>query len=167
MITRSIRKIYIHCSATPPDMEVYAKDIDRWHKANGWSGIGYHDVIPRNGMVEKGRPLHKAGAHVKGHNKDSIGICLVGGVTADMIPISNYTPAQWKALRGLLVEYLERFPKATIHGHNEADPSKACPCFDVQQWLHEKPLVFNSPKIVQPEKLTFCEQLVKMFKQFF
>jgi len=73
---RKISKVIIHHSASPVDTTV--EQIDEWHKARGWSGIGYHWVLLEDGTWAKGRPENKTGAHCKGHNKDSIGICITG-----------------------------------------------------------------------------------------
>ena len=77
---RGITTIAVHCAATTPDMDIGAATIDRWHKERGFSSIGYHYVIRRDGTLETGRPLNTPGAHVQGHNAHSIGICLAGGV---------------------------------------------------------------------------------------
>jgi len=66
---RPIDTLILHCSATPPDMDIGVAEIDTWHKAQGWKRIGYHFVIRRNGIVERGRPLAQIGAHVEGHNR--------------------------------------------------------------------------------------------------
>ena len=133
---RDIKKIIIHCAATRPSMDVGVKEIRDWHiKGNGWSDIGYHGVIRRDGTLESGRPIDQPGAHTSGHNKDSIGICLVGGVKEDgKTPESNFTAAQWDTLKRVIHDLLQKFPNATIHGHNEF-AAKACPSFDVQKWL--------------------------------
>tara|TARA_R100001440_G_scaffold26488_2_gene43202 strand:+ start:8948 stop:9355 length:408 start_codon:yes stop_codon:yes gene_type:complete len=126
---RRIDKIFIHCSATPPDMYVDADLIDVWHKQRGWSGCGYHYVIKRDGQIELGRPIEKIGAHVKGFNKSSIGICYCGGVDGDMKEEDNRTDDQKKSLL-LLLNYLKNvFPKAEVHGHRDFSP-KFCPSFD-------------------------------------
>ena len=72
---RHINEIIIHCSATPEGRDYTVADIDRWHKARGWRGIGYHYVIYRDGSVHAGRPVEQIGAHCTGHNANSIGIC--------------------------------------------------------------------------------------------
>src|SRR5690606_114532 len=77
---RFINLLVIHCAATTPLMDIGAKEIDVWHKQRGWSKIGYHFVIRRNGVIEKGRDISEVGAHVEGYNKNSIGICMVGGI---------------------------------------------------------------------------------------
>ena len=72
---RKIDKIIIHCSATKEGIDFKAKDIDVWHRNQGWDGIGYHYVVDLDGTVEKGRNIEKAGAHTVGQNANSIGIC--------------------------------------------------------------------------------------------
>ena len=135
---RKIDKIIIHCSATPPSMDIDAKEIDRWHRNKGWSQIGYHFVIKRDGEIQDGRPLELIGAHVKGYNTGSIGICLVGGVEEGNVSHAqdNFTDKQWRSLRNLLKICKADYKKATIHGHNEY-ANKACPSFDVQYELSE------------------------------
>lgn len=132
---RLIDKIIIHCSATQSKMDIGAKEIRQWHKAKGWSDIGYHLCIRRDGTVELGRDINRVGAHVSGHNTGSIGICLIGGVDARMMPESNYTNDQWRSLRNTLRFLKLDYPSASIHGHNEFTKMKACPCFDVPEEL--------------------------------
>jgi len=129
---RQINRIIIHCTATPEGRDHTAKEIDRWHKSQGWAEIGYHYVIRLDGTVEDGRPVHKVGAHVKGHNADSIGVVYVGGCDKSMKPKDTRTAAQRKALRDLIANLRENYPRATVHGHNEFDKGKACPSFNVR-----------------------------------
>lgn len=136
-MTRRINTIIVHCSATPPDRDVSAADIDRWHRERGWLKIGYHFVIRRSGRVENGRHLNEPGAHARGHNKHSIGICMVGGVDDKLNPESNFTEAQWFSLEELLRTLVEDHDVRII-GHNEVS-SKACPSFNVQEWLSTIP----------------------------
>ena len=77
---REIKQIHIHCSATKTD-NISASTIRRWHLQRGWSDIGYHYVIGLDGKIEAGRPVSKIGAHAKGYNKTSIGICYIGGLS--------------------------------------------------------------------------------------
>ena len=77
---REINKIVVHCSATQEGKNISAATIDKWHKKRGWRGIGYHYVIALDGSMEYGRPVEQIGAHVKGMNKNSIGIVYIGGV---------------------------------------------------------------------------------------
>jgi N-acetyl-anhydromuramyl-L-alanine amidase AmpD len=130
----------IHCSATPPSMDIGAEEIDQWHKANGWNGIGYHYVIRRDGMVELGRPLQDIGAHARGYNSCSVGVCMVGGTREDYKdrPENNFTPEQWGALAFLLNNITNTYRGIKIIGHNDV-ADKACPSFDVQEYLNPKP----------------------------
>lgn len=133
---RQIKEIILHCTATQEGREVHVADVDRWHKQQGWECIGYHYLITIDGKIEKGRPEWKIGAHCKGRNNVSIGIAYVGGVDYQGKPKDTRTDAQKRALVQLLRELKGRYPKATIHGHNEF-AAKACPSFNVQKWLTE------------------------------
>ncbi len=137
MIRRTTNLIVVHCSATRPDQDIGAAEIRRWHvEDNGWSDIGYHQVIRRNGSIELGRDLRQSGAHAKGFNRNSIGVCLVGGVNFVHDPDDNFTDKQYTSL-GITLEYWKRiYPQAEIVGHRDLpDVSKACPSFDVAAWL--------------------------------
>lgn len=129
---RRIDEIIIHCTATVEGKDFRAKDIDKWHKQKGWKGIGYHYVIDLDGNVEKGRPDEDVGAHTVGHNAHSIGVVYVGGVDKNLKAKDTRTPEQKEALWGLLRQLLCKYPKATIHGHNEF-AKKDCPSFNVQK----------------------------------
>lgn len=135
---RHIDEIIIHCSATPEGKDYTVDQIRDWHvRGNGWQDIGYHYVIYRDGSVHEGRPEGMIGAHTRGHNARSIGVCYVGGCAADgKTPKDTRTPAQRKALKDLVRRLLEKYPGATVHGHNEF-ARKACPSFDVRKeaWL--------------------------------
>lgn len=126
---RNINLIIVHCSATPEGRNVAVADIDRWHRERGFDGIGYHYVVYIDGSVHEGRPLNKVGAHCKGHNAHSIGICYVGGVDLNGKPKDTRTLAQKDALVNLLMRLKRRFPKAVIRGHRDF-AAKACPSFD-------------------------------------
>ena len=130
---RKIDKIIIHCSATPEGKDFTVQQIREWHvKGNGWRYIGYHFVIYRDGSIHKGRPIEQVGAHTTGHNAHSIGICYIGGNTADnKTPKDTRTEAQRLALIKLVCELKASYPSATVHGHNEF-ANKACPSFIVK-----------------------------------
>ena len=127
--------IVIHCAATPHDMDIGAAEIREWHtEGNGWRDIGYHFVIRRNGNIELGRDINDSGAHVKGYNSRSVGVCLVGGVDGDNQPEANFTSSQKDALRDLIYTLERIYPDATVVGHTDLNPNKACPSFDVAKW---------------------------------
>ena len=128
---RHITLIVIHCSAVKPDQQSSAAQIDSWHRQRGFKlGIGYHYVIRRDGTLEMGRPEYMVGAHCKNHNQHSIGVCYEGGLDARGQPADTRTEAQKQALRRLLLELRQRYPRALIVGHHDLNPGKACPCFD-------------------------------------
>lgn len=149
----AVKYIVIHCSATPPDLDVGAAEITKWHKAQGWVSIGYHLVIRRDGRVEGGRSLNEVGSHAKGYNTSSIGICLVGGVKRekdrdgkddadgprwDLLTDNNFTPEQFASLRALLPGMLQKFPRSKVLGHRDLPGVlKDCPSFDVRKWCEE------------------------------
>ena len=129
---REIDKIIVHCSATKEKKDISAATIDQWHKERGWRGIGYHYVVSLNGNIEYGRPIEETGAHVRNHNRRSIGICYIGGLDKDLNPKDTRTPEQKESLLDLLKTLKRLHAGATIHGHNEFS-SKACPCFNVNE----------------------------------
>lgn len=139
---RDIKYIVVHCSATPPSMDIGAYEIRKWHLDRGWLDIGYNACIKRDGTLEAGRDLDKdgdyleeIGAHVKGHNKHSIGICMVGGVDENGKPQDNFTIHQYQTLAETLREWKKLFPDAIIQGHRDfKGVTKACPSFDVKSW---------------------------------
>lgn len=124
---RAINEIFIHESDSE---DVSAETIRQWHLERGWSDIGYHYVLHPSGMFELGRPIAKPGAHVKGRNSHSIGICLTG---------RDKTKAQFKELKKLLRNLMDIFDLKPIDiiGHNEVNPNKTCPGFDVKAWVAE------------------------------
>ena len=129
-MSRTINTIVIHCAATGGDVDI--ETVRRWHvDDNGWSDVGYHHLIRFNGQVEKGRDHEVAGAHARGYNEHSLGICLAGGLN----PKEGYTAAQWKALEGLCRDLLEEYPIDKVIGHNQVDTTgKTCPNFSVEHW---------------------------------
>jgi len=125
-----INKIIVHCS----DSDIAAHDnietIYQWHVIeNGWSDVGYHYFIQSSGNLQKGRDNTRPGAHVRGHNQDSIGICLHGK--------NNFTEAQFVSLRNLIQGMLRDFNLTIfdVYGHRDFDNHKTCPNFDVRQKL--------------------------------
>ncbi len=131
---RPVREIIWHCTATAEGKDYSIADIRAWHKARGFSDIGYHYVIQRNGRIDIGRPIGQIGAHVEGHNSDTIGCSYIGGVAADgKTPKDTRTPAQRASMLWLTRELKRKFPKISrVSGHNQY-AAKACPSFDVRK----------------------------------
>lgn len=130
---RDIDKIIVHCSATPEGRHTTVEEIRQWHLQRGWKDIGYHYVIYLDGTIHRGRPESVVGAHCSGYNKNSIGVCYIGGVDKDgKTPKDTRTEGQKRALREILNRLKRDYPKATLHGHNEF-ANKACPSFNVKE----------------------------------
>ncbi len=150
----AIDLLVIHCSATPNGQRVTVDEIDRWHAERGFhrapqfrqrqnpqlAAIGYHFIIYPRGAVCTGRHLDETGAHARGHNLTSIGICLIG--------TDRFSLAQWQSLRANINGLRRQFPRARVVGHRDLSPdldgdgviepdewTKTCPGFDVAGWL--------------------------------
>lgn len=138
---RRIDEIIIHCSATPEGKD-YTVDIIRgWHLARGFSDIGYHYVIYRDGTIHNGRDVDVIGAHCSGHNAHSIGICYIGGMTYDNKKAKDTrTPEQKIALNTLLSDLHKLYPKAKIYGHRDMSPDiNGDGVIDEQEWMKQCP----------------------------
>lgn len=129
---RKITEIIIHCSATIEGKDYTVADIDRWHKQRGFQMVGYNYIIRINGTIERGRPIEMVGAHCAGHNRNSIGICYIGGLSKEGAPKDTRTTQQRKAMLSLLEQLCKEFPGVTIHTHNEF-ANKSCPCFKIKE----------------------------------
>lgn len=134
---RSINKIIVHCSATQPSKKINAETIRKYHvEVNKWQDIGYHYVINVDGTVENGRPVEKQGAHCQGHNADSVGICLVGGIDEKGKSVNNFTQAQFDSLVQLVGKLRQQFGHLPVFGHREFT-NKDCPCFEVRDVIKD------------------------------
>lgn len=129
---REIKEIIIHCSDTPEGKDFHVEDIDEWHKEQGWHGCGYHYVVALDGTVEVGRHEKNIGAHAKGHNKRSIGVCYIGGRDKDgKTAKDTRTEAQKRAMLNLITMLKAKYPDADVFGHDEV-ARRDCPCFDAR-----------------------------------
>lgn len=126
---RTINEIIVHCTATRAGQRFTVNDVRRWHLESGFNDIGYHFLVLLDGTIQSGRPLEKAGAHCVGHNKNSIGVCYVGGLDSEGKPCDTRTTEQKASLLWLLKDLKKQFPHAVIHSHRDF-ANKACPCFD-------------------------------------
>ncbi len=146
---RAIDKIILHCSASDAKNQT-AKMIDGWHRARGWDSIGYHYFIRKNGLIEGGRYVEEVGAHVRGQNTNSIGICLAG----DM----RFCSAQFRSLEALLLSLQRVYPEANVYGHNEFTDKKTCPNFAVSRFKR----LYNEGEL----KWSILVMLEKLWKRF-
>ena len=149
---RRIDYIVVHCTATPEGQNKTVEQIRAEHKRQGWSDIGYHYVIYRDGTVHLGRDVDISGSHVAGYNSYSIGVVYVGGlenrpgVAYNQLKAKDTrTNAQKAALLSLLIDLRRLYPKAKIQGHRDFSPDKNhdgvitpneyikdCPSFDAK-----------------------------------
>jgi N-acetylmuramoyl-L-alanine amidase len=129
----SITHLVIHCSDTGDNVNIGAEEIHKMHLNFGWDGIGYHKVICRDGSVQNGRPEYWKGAHVKGLNNHSLGVCLIGS--------KNFTVMQFNSLEKTLLDWKKKYFPVIILGHRDAvQTHKTCPNFDVLKWCNERDL---------------------------
>ena len=133
LISSKIKFLVIHCSDTDNNKDLNALDIHKMHLGFGWDGIGYHKLICRSGKIENGRPEYWIGAHVKGQNEISLGVCLIGR--------NYFTNEQFVSLEKVLKSWKNFYPKAKIVGHcDTGNTNKTCPNFNVQNWCKDKNL---------------------------
>jgi outer membrane protein OmpA-like peptidoglycan-associated protein len=126
---RAVHTVFLHCSASDNPAHDSAAVIDSWHKANGWSGIGYHYFIRKDGTIEKGRDLEKTPAAQSEHNPGTIAICAHG------LEISKFTDVQLSAVKALCTEINNAYGRTLkFRGHREV-ASKSCPVFDYKTLL--------------------------------
>ena len=129
---RTINLIVVHCSATRCDRPFPVTALIRCH-ADRFGFTGYHYYITRNGRTYQTRHEQLVGAHAKGYNEHSLGICYEGGLNKQGKPADTRTKAQKQALLKLLKRLKKEHPQAQILGHRDLpDVKKACPCFDAK-----------------------------------
>ena len=113
---RTVTLIVVHCSANQAGSAFRMADIDRYHRSLGWIGCGYHYVIPTDGTVEPGRPEEMTGAHCKGHNRHSIGVCYIGGLSPKVEPTNTRPEAQRVACFVCSKSFISDIPKPLLWG---------------------------------------------------
>lgn len=149
-----LKYLIIHCTATPQGREVTSDEIRRWHTApvseggRGWRQVGYADMIHLDGMIENLVPYNENNVvenfeitnGAAGYNDCSRHVVLVGGCNASGMPDNTFTELQFAALAAYVADFMRKHPDARVIGHNEI-AAKACPCFDVQEFLKTYALV--------------------------
>lgn len=146
---RKIDEIIWHCTATPEGRNVTVNEINTWHKARGWSGIGYHFVVYLDGSVHIGRPIDRVGAHVENHNTGTIGCVYVGGTDKNGKAKDTRTAAQKEAMIKLTQDLIKKYPIKKISGHYEY-ANKACPCFNANNEYSKLLTKSVAPQIPNP-----------------
>ena len=133
--------IVIHCSATPPTMDIGVEKIREWHVGeNHWDDVGYHHIITRDGTLEPARPEEMQGAHAPAANYRSVAICMIGGSNSNGDWENNFLDPQWVTLKALLLNLIEKYEIKKIIGHYQVDDKKECPSFKVPEWLEKNGL---------------------------
>ena len=144
---RRIDTIIIHCSATRADIPLSPSELDKMHRRRGFDGCGYHYYVRRDGTVHDMRPVARIGAHCRGHNAASVGICYEGGLDARGTPADTRTPAQHAAMQALVYALRRKYPAIRrVCGHRDLSPDrngdgvispaerlKQCPCFEAEK----------------------------------
>lgn len=156
---KTLSHLIIHCTATPAGRAVTAQNIRDWHTlplskgGRGWTRVGYSDLIGIDGqiinLVEYNEneivENNEITNGVAGINGISRHIVYVGGLDSEnFTPKDTRTPAQKLALEFLVRRTLIFHPDIVISGHNQW-ANKACPCFNVPEWL--KSLKINERNI--------------------
>ena len=144
-LPREIKLLVIHCSATRCNVPFTVEQLRQCHLQRGFKDIGYHFYITRDGELHHCRPISEPGAHVRGFNRHSIGICYEGGLDEDGKAADTRTSRQKESLHRLVRELLQRYPDAKVVGHRDLSPDtnyngivdpweriKECPCFEVK-----------------------------------
>ena len=127
---QKVTYLVVHCSDTADDDALTGRDIHQMHLGFGWDGVGYHRIICRDGVIEYGRPDYWVGAHVRGFNDVSLGVCLIGR--------QSFTDAQMQALEIVLRNWKSSYPLAEIVGHCDFDyTNKTCSNFYVAVWCRK------------------------------
>ena len=99
-----------------------AQQIDNWHKGNGWSGIGYHFFIRKDGSIYRGRPEWAVGAHALGRNSDTIGVCVEGNYEEE----KTMPQTQKNSVKEILSYLKGKYPKVELKGHRDVGATD-CP----------------------------------------
>ena len=114
----------VHCSATREGCTLTSEALEAEHRRRGFRTTGYHYYIRRDGTVLGTRSLELPGAHCRGHNKYSIGICYEGGLDGHGSPADTRTPEQRAALKLLVHQLLETYPGSRVCGHRDLSPDR-------------------------------------------
>ena len=129
----NIKYLVVHCSDTNDNKNISSLEIHKMHIGFGWNGVGYHKIICRNGDIENGRQEYWVGAHARGYNEISLGVCLIGK--------KEFTEMQFESLEKVLRSWKKKYPTTEIIGHNSiSDTKKTCPNFDIKKWCKTKNL---------------------------
>ena len=124
---RKVNQVFLHHSASDLPEHDDISVIRKWHLERGFKDVGYHYFITMNGLIQAGRPLEKIPAAQKGHNKNTIAICLSGE--------AFFSDRQKASLVFICNRINENYDNITFHGHKEVG-NTLCPAYDYKVWLN-------------------------------
>lgn len=130
---RKINILVVHCTASDNPDHDNLETIDKWHRERGWNSIGYNFLIVKDGGIHVGRPIEKIPAHAKGHNKNSIGICLTGDKKFSEEQFQSAANLIWMLMMSFKLEMKD------IVAHNELNKHKTCPNFKLEEIIKRFP----------------------------
>ncbi|MBO5699130.1 MAG: N-acetylmuramoyl-L-alanine amidase [Bacteroidaceae bacterium] len=139
---REVNRVVVHCTATLPSCTVAT--LMNGFKKRGWSAPGYHYVITHDGNCHQLLPRDGIANGAKGYNAHSVHVAYMGGILPGGKPHDTRTLLQRKALRQIIKHLVNTYPDAEVVGHNELNPGKACPCFNVKNEYGKETLFHSS-----------------------
>ena len=125
---RKVHRVFIHCSASNHAHHDNIATMKSWHLARGFRDVGYHFFIQKDGTLEYGRDIEKTPVAQKGHNLNTLAICMHG------LKEKNFTEAQFETLKKLAQQIEHNYENISFHGHCEVS-KKACPVFNYKKVL--------------------------------
>jgi len=144
-IERNLNQVIIHATETTTDKNIGAIEINNINKELDLDGIAYHYVIRRDGRLQRGRPVNKAGEHSNDAkiDRESIGVILVGGLNCssgepnptNFRSSQSFTITQFNTLEKFLTAFYRRYPGGKVNGHNDIDANELDPYFDVEDYV--------------------------------
>ena len=148
--SRAVDRVFLHCSASDAPAHDDIAVMRDWHvNGNGWSDVGYHYFIRKDGTVQEGRPLERTPAAQRGHNAGTIAICCHG------LEVENFTSAQYESVVDLCEQINRAYEsEVTFHGHCEVS-AKACPVYPYREvlGLDEEGYMGKAPDISPRDRL--------------
>lgn len=134
---RDITLVVIHHSASPRSIK--ATTVKQWHKDRGFADVGYHGLIEESGLYIPGRSIDKMGAHAKGANRNSLGLCIIGDNTKEP---QSWNTDQLITAEVIIEAWLMMFPKAKMAGHRDVGSTKTlCPGLDIRKVFPQFPVI--------------------------